>query len=268
LGNVDDTPECTVCKDEFKLDEEVTEMPCKHRFHNDCLVPWLKQHNSCPVCRHELQTDDKDYENRKAAQQQVQIQHPQIQIGNNNAMEMQRIQPRNENTEILRPQQAQNTEPIVRPRQNRIFDNPPPQRPQQNYHRDLLRNQNNNMNNMNTEILRPQQAQNYEFPRPQPLPNPEPFIQRQVPYQNMNQQIGGGLQMQMQMQQPQQPYRHYYAQNQNNEHHRQNINQNNQHNHGHQQQQQQQQEQQQQNQNRNNNVFNIFRNPFRRQPSS
>ena len=51
-----------------ETDQEIVEMPCDHTFHSACLLPWLKEHNSCPQCRFELPTDDQDYELRKAAQ--------------------------------------------------------------------------------------------------------------------------------------------------------------------------------------------------------
>ena len=56
---------CSVCKEEFVLSEEFLLMPCNHHFHKDCLIPWLKERNSCPVCRYELPTDDEDFERRK-----------------------------------------------------------------------------------------------------------------------------------------------------------------------------------------------------------
>ena len=56
---------CAVCKDEFKIGEICLLMPCKHNFHGGCLMPWLNKRNSCPVCRYELQTDDKEFENKK-----------------------------------------------------------------------------------------------------------------------------------------------------------------------------------------------------------
>lgn len=57
-----DSAQCAVCKDEFELCLRVTQMPCKHLYHANCILPWLAQHNSCPVCRFELPTDDPDYE--------------------------------------------------------------------------------------------------------------------------------------------------------------------------------------------------------------
>ncbi|CCI42106.1 unnamed protein product [Albugo candida] len=63
-------PECAVCKDEFNLAEEARRMPCTHTFHPDCILPWLKQHNSCPICRYELPTDDADYERQRTPSNQ------------------------------------------------------------------------------------------------------------------------------------------------------------------------------------------------------
>jgi E3 ubiquitin-protein ligase AIP2 len=58
---------CAVCREELAVGNDVRVMPCSdaHAFHVACLTPWLEAHNSCPVCRHELPTDDWRYEERK-----------------------------------------------------------------------------------------------------------------------------------------------------------------------------------------------------------
>ncbi|PPD98133.1 hypothetical protein GOBAR_DD04834 [Gossypium barbadense] len=57
---------CAVCKDEVNLGEKMKQLPCAHRYHGDCIIPWLGIRNTCPVCRHELPTDDADYERRRS----------------------------------------------------------------------------------------------------------------------------------------------------------------------------------------------------------
>ncbi|XP_020623263.1 E3 ubiquitin-protein ligase RNF181-like isoform X2 [Orbicella faveolata] len=56
---------CPICQAEYKIGENVKQLPCDHMFHQSCILPWLSKTNSCPLCRHELPTDDPEYEEMK-----------------------------------------------------------------------------------------------------------------------------------------------------------------------------------------------------------
>ncbi|KAG1754952.1 uncharacterized protein EDB91DRAFT_1096254 [Suillus paluster] len=52
--------DCAVCKEQFQLGTEdpeeqvIVTLPCKHPFHQPCILPWLKSSGTCPVCRYAL----------------------------------------------------------------------------------------------------------------------------------------------------------------------------------------------------------------------
>ncbi|CDR97666.1 hypothetical protein, conserved [Babesia bigemina] len=61
---------CAICTEDFVAGDKIHWLSkdrtlCGHGFHVDCIVPWLKQHNSCPVCRYELPTDDANYNRQR-----------------------------------------------------------------------------------------------------------------------------------------------------------------------------------------------------------
>ena len=45
---------CIICQNNFKDKEKVLVIPCKHCFHEDCIVPWLKNKKQCPFCKSEV----------------------------------------------------------------------------------------------------------------------------------------------------------------------------------------------------------------------
>ncbi|KAE8658028.1 E3 ubiquitin-protein ligase AIP2 [Hibiscus syriacus] len=64
LAKLGSDAECAICKENLAAGDNMQELPCKH-ISSPCLKPWLDEHNSCPICRYELQTDDHDYESWK-----------------------------------------------------------------------------------------------------------------------------------------------------------------------------------------------------------
>ncbi|RCV08170.1 hypothetical protein SETIT_1G304500v2 [Setaria italica] len=58
--------QCAVCKDGVEAEERARRLPCAHLYHDACILPWLAIRNTCPLCRHELPTDDPEYEKWKA----------------------------------------------------------------------------------------------------------------------------------------------------------------------------------------------------------
>jgi hypothetical protein len=71
LVNFGNENTCSVCKEEFNIGNKMMDLPCNHYFHEDCLMPWLNQHDSCPICRFELKTDDADYEKIKLQKNKI-----------------------------------------------------------------------------------------------------------------------------------------------------------------------------------------------------
>ena len=66
-GNVDEFKdlECNICLSPFEVGETVTKLDCGHDFHDKCILHWLQMHNTCPVCRSEMESNAPNYENRK-----------------------------------------------------------------------------------------------------------------------------------------------------------------------------------------------------------
>ncbi|CAB3403467.1 unnamed protein product [Caenorhabditis bovis] len=47
--------------------ENIVRLPCDHKYHEECIMMWLNNTNTCPTCRHKLKSDFEIEEERRKA---------------------------------------------------------------------------------------------------------------------------------------------------------------------------------------------------------
>ena len=45
---------CSICLVDYKKKDITMMLPCKHKFHTNCINIWLHKKSNCPLCRKKL----------------------------------------------------------------------------------------------------------------------------------------------------------------------------------------------------------------------
>ena len=162
-------PECSICLMEVTEGQDTILLPCGHMFHDGCVTKWLGIHNTCPLCRFELATDNVEYERQRNQRNQqreanirnnpnvhpIDLNHPeninnnQNQNNNNqnNNIQSQNNQNNNQNQIINNNIQRPNNINQNNDNQNQNNDNQNQNNGNQNQNNNNQNNQNQNLNN-------------------------------------------------------------------------------------------------------------------------
>ena len=46
--------ECPICLERYNKNDKIINLKCRHTFHQECIIKWLKNNNSCPQCRENI----------------------------------------------------------------------------------------------------------------------------------------------------------------------------------------------------------------------
>ncbi|CAK8537288.1 unnamed protein product [Lathyrus sativus] len=55
LHERDELSQCPICMEEFKLGDQACQLACNHRYKFECILRWLNNNTTCPVCRLQLE---------------------------------------------------------------------------------------------------------------------------------------------------------------------------------------------------------------------
>jgi len=65
---------CTICLDEYVVEDKLRCLPCRHAFHAECIAKWLVERSAtCPLCKIDLYEDEIDEEGEM--DQRNELQH-------------------------------------------------------------------------------------------------------------------------------------------------------------------------------------------------
>ncbi|KAK1355448.1 hypothetical protein POM88_048704 [Heracleum sosnowskyi] len=45
---------CSICHIDFDVNQKICILECGHMFHESCIVEWVREKNTCPLCRRKL----------------------------------------------------------------------------------------------------------------------------------------------------------------------------------------------------------------------
>lgn len=67
---LDGKTECSICIDDMEEGQTAVFLPCKHWFHEECVVLWLREHNTCPICRSPIEKNERTNNNNNNSNSQ------------------------------------------------------------------------------------------------------------------------------------------------------------------------------------------------------
>ncbi|PHZ08032.1 uncharacterized protein RHIMIDRAFT_248055 [Rhizopus microsporus ATCC 52813] len=67
-NDIETTTDCTICTEQFQQ-KEITELPCHHTYHSECILQWLELNASCPICRRSIRDRNNQPDQREERRQ-------------------------------------------------------------------------------------------------------------------------------------------------------------------------------------------------------
>ncbi|KAI9225839.1 MAG: hypothetical protein DHS80DRAFT_33324 [Piptocephalis tieghemiana] len=69
---------CAVCLDDFDLGDQLRALPCGHRYHLECIDPWLTEKSSaCPMCKTDFYIPSSEDENSGPSEESAIVTEPE-----------------------------------------------------------------------------------------------------------------------------------------------------------------------------------------------
>jgi len=55
-GNAQEDVSCSICLEPYERGDAVVELPCRHLYHNECILAWTSNSVKCPLCNFDLES--------------------------------------------------------------------------------------------------------------------------------------------------------------------------------------------------------------------